>query len=229
MEDLFFTLADTYQLGAIAWRFPVVELARGLLDGSFSADLSACLQELGYPRQSAEEISAELGTAAAVEAEGSVQTLYDALRTAYTALFLVPKKEKVYLYESLFRYPKNADPKNYSMFVSPCALHCEQLYREAGLAVKKNVREPADHFATELEFYSCLNRMAGANPEQTEWPRRAETFRKTHLDKWQKAFLAEVEEKSPSETYRILAKAGGMIADAPGLQRSCQAESLPEQ
>ena len=228
MEELYFTLADTYQLSAIAWRFPVVELAQGLLNGSFGADLSACLEELGYPKPQAEEISAELGRAAKTEAAGSVQTLFDALRTAYTVLFLVPKKEKVYLYESLFRYPKNADKKDYSMFVSPCALHCEQMYREAGLEVKKSVREPADHFATELEFYAYLNRMAGAKPEEAEWTRRAETFKTAHLDKWMKAFLAEVEEQSPIETYRILARAGGMIANAPGIQHYSQAEPMPE-
>ncbi len=218
MEERFFTLADTFQLGAIAWRFPTVELAEGLLTGSFGADLSACMQELGCPQRRAEELSAALGGAAAEAAAGSAQTLFDALRTAYTVLFLVPKKEKVYLYESLFRYPKNADKKNYSMFISPCALHCEQMYREAGLAVRKDAREPADHFATELEFYAYLNRMAGAKPEETDWARRAGDFKTAHLDKWITAFLAEVERQSPSEVYRILAGAGNAIWEAVGEQ-----------
>lgn len=222
MEARFFTLADIFQLGAIAWRFPTVKLAEGLLDGSFGADLSACMQELDCPRERAEELAAALGAAAAQTAAGSTQTLFDALRTAYTVLFLVPKKEKVYLYESLFRYPKNADKKDYSMFISPCALHCEQMYREAGLAVRKDAREPADHFATELEFYAYLNRMAGAKPEEGDWARRAGDFKTAHLDKWVPAFLSEVGRQSPSEIYRLLAGAGGVIWEAVGKRQPAQ-------
>lgn len=226
MNDLYLSLADFCELAAVAWRFPTATLAAGLLDGSYCADLRACLEELEL--RDAAALADSLQRAAEGESEGCREQLFEALRTDYTMLFLVPKKEKVYLYESLFRYPKEERLKDYSMFVSPCALHVEQLYRQAGLAVKQSVREPADHFATELEFLSDLYRMAGTAPEKTLWLDRARVFRKTHLDKWLTDFLSAVGTAAALETYRILAKIGGLIADVPGTQNRIPAGELPE-
>ena len=137
------------------------------MDGSFCADLTDCLQELGIAQAAA--LGASLQSAVHADAGEDAQALFEALRSDYTVLFLVPKKEKVYLYESLFRYPKDEDLRDYSMFVSPCALHAEQLYREAGRELKQTVREPADHYATELEFFAWLYQMAGAEPDNKIW------------------------------------------------------------
>lgn len=212
MEERFFSLSDYYELSAIAWRFPSRELSQGLYAGSFIADLTACLEELGFAP--AQDCGRMLREAVEKDAQGSEAALFDALRTDYTVLFLVPRKEKVYLYESLFRYPKDENLKDYSMFVSPCALHAEQCYRRAGLAVKSSVREPADHYATELEFCARLYKMAGAEPENAVWQERAGEFRRTHLLKWQKAFLAAVEANAQTEAYRALARLGGAVCDA---------------
>lgn len=212
MEERFFSLSDYYELSAIAWRFPSRELSQGLYDGSFSADLTACLEELGFAP--ARDCGRMLRDAVETDAQGREETLFDALRTDYTVLFLVPWKEKVYLYESLFRYPKGENLKDYSMFISPCALHAEQCYRRAGLAVKSSVREPADHYATELEFCAHLYKLAGGEPENAAWQEQAAEFRRTHLNKWQKAFLAAVEENAQTETYRALARLGGAVYDA---------------
>lgn len=144
------SLADACQLLAIALRYPDEALAEGLADGSYAADLIACMRELGLDAAAAQAEKALCGA----NGEG----LLPAMRTEYTGLFLVPKKEKVFIYESRFLYPKDANPKDYSMFVSPCALHAEQCYKDAGVRVRKDLHEPSDHAATEMEFMSHLLR-----------------------------------------------------------------------
>ena len=179
--------SDFYQLLAAAFRYPTRELTDGLCSGAFSADARDCLTGLEVP--GAGEICARVERAAARFAP---KELYERMRIEYTRLFLIPKKEEIFVYESRFCYPKEADPKDYSMFVSPCALHAEQVYKEAGVRVREGKREPADHMATELEFMAFLCRKtaealagscAGAKSERQEaeeevllWRKRREDF-----------------------------------------------------
>ena len=236
-------LSDFYQLMAIALRCPTRELAEGLLDGGFADDLAACLEGLGIPADEADAAYDRLCAAVLADA-ADVETLFHKLRVEYTGLFLVPKREKIYIYESRFCYPKNADPKQYSMFVSPCALHAEQCYKEAGVRVRKDLQEAPDHMATELEYISYLYRKLAESLSRAEqaggsqtlahvaedpilnekqeillWKVRIETFWQKHLSKWHDAFLAEIQEKTELETYRALAALGGMRFDVPGSGR----------
>lgn len=205
--DTMISLADAYQLLAIALRYPTEELAQGLIDGSFAADLTACMEELGL----------DDSAAAAREALSSVQPhdLFTQMRTEYTGLFLVPKKEKIFIYESRFLYPKDANPKDYMMFVSPCALHTEQCYKDAGVRVRKDLNEPSDHAATELEFVSHLYRSAAqaASNGQDEqiWLLRAKAFHKAHISRWFAAFCTQVEEKTEQRVYRAIAAAARAV------------------
>ncbi|MBR6527914.1 MAG: molecular chaperone TorD family protein [Lachnospiraceae bacterium] len=217
-------LSDFYQLMAIAMRCPTKELAEGLLDGSFADDMAACMEGLGVSADVADEAYDTL--CAAVLADASqAEELFHLLRVEYTRLFLIPKKEKIYIYESRFCYPKDADPRQYSMFVSPCALHAEQCYKEAGVRVRKDLQEVPDHMATELEYISYLYRKMAETitmenkTEQVLWKVRIETFWQKHLNKWYDAFLAEIQEKTESETYKALATLGGMRFDVPGSGR----------
>lgn len=217
-------LSDFYQLMAIAMRCPTKELAEGLLDGSFADDMAACMEGLGVSADVADEAYDTL--CAAVLADASqAEELFHLLRVEYTRLFLIPKKEKIYIYESRFCYPKDADPRQYSMFVSPCALHAEQCYKEAGVRVRKDLQEVPDHMATELEYISYLYRKMAETitmenkTEQVLWKVRIETFWQKHLNKWYDAFLAEIQEKTESETYKVLATLGGMRFDVPGSGR----------
>lgn len=204
------SLADAYQLLAIALRYPTEELAGGIADGSFSADLAACLEELGLTDAAANARAALNG----ISAEG----LLTAMRTEYTGLFLVPKKEKVFIYESRFLYPKDANPKDYMMFVSPCALHAEQCYKDAGVRVKKALNEPSDHAATEMEFMSHLYRCAAQaladGKDERIWLMRAKAFTKAHIAKWMADFCTQVEETTELPVYAAIAAAGRAVVSA---------------
>ena len=196
------SLADAYQLLAIALRYPTEELAQGIADGTFAADLSACMEELGLSRD------AEAAQAAfAAASQDSLTTM----RTEYTGLFLVPKREKVFIYESRFLYPKDANPKDYMMFVSPCALHAEQCYKDAGVRVKKTLNEPSDHAATEMEFmshlYRCAAQAVADSKDERIWLMRARAFHKAHIAKWMADFCTQLEETTQLSVYRAIAAA----------------------
>lgn len=207
--DTIISLADAYQLLAIALRYPTEELAQGMADGSFAADLADCMAELGLH-------DAAAAAKSAFAAAG--QSALSALRTEYTGLFLVPKKEKVFIHESRFLYPKDANPKDYMMFVSPCALHAEQCYKDAGVRVKKALNEPSDHAATEMEFMSHLYRCAAQAMSTGEdadiWLQRAKAFHKTHIAKWMADFCTQMEETTQLPVYAAIAAAGRAIVGA---------------
>ena len=206
--DKMISLADAYQLLAIALRYPTEALAQGIADGSFAADLTDCMAELGLKEDSER-------TQAAFAAEQQDAGL-SAMRTEYTGLFLVPKKEKVFIYESRFLYPKDANPKDYMMFVSPCALHAEQCYKDAGVRVKKDLNEPSDHAATEMEFmshlYRCAAQAKSAGEDEHIWLTRAEAFHTMHLSKWFASFCTQLEEQTALPVYRAIAQAARAIA-----------------
>ena len=207
--DTMISLADAYQLLAIALRYPTEELAQGVADGTFAADLSACMAELGL-HSDAEKAQAAFAAAQDVD--------LSAMRTEYTGLFLVPKKEKVFIYESRFLYPKDANPKDYMMFVSPCALHAEQCYKDAGVRVRKDLNEPSDHAATEMEFMSHLYRCAAQAVSDAKaeriWLMRARAFHKAHIAKWMADFCTQLEETTQLPVYRAIAAAGRAVTGA---------------
>ena len=225
--------SDFYQLMAIALRCPTKELAEGLMDGSFADDLAACMEGLGVSANESDEAYDQL-CAAVLRDSSEAENLFHLLRTEYTRLFLIPKKEQIHIYESRFRYPKDADPKQYSMFVSPCALHAEQVYKEAGVRVRKGLQEAPDHMATELEYLSYLYRKlaeslsrekaekekdqlsAENKQELLMWKLRIDTFWQQHLVKWYSEFLEELQQKTQLETYRALAALGGKRFDESG-------------
>lgn len=204
------SLADVHQLLAIALRYPTEELAGGIADGSFAADLAACMEELGLADAAANARAALNG----IGAEG----LLSAMRTEYTGLFLVPKKEKVFIYESRFLYPKDANPKDYMMFVSPCALHAEQCYKDAGVRVKKTLNEPSDHAATEMEFmshlYRCAAQAVSDGKDERIWLMRAKAFHKAHIAKWMADFCTQLEETTQLPVYAAIAAAGRAVVSA---------------
>jgi TorA maturation chaperone TorD len=200
------SLADAYQLLAIALRYPTEELAQGIADGTFAADLADCMSELGLEDDAK---AAQTAFAAAQD------TQLSAMRTEYTGLFLVPKKEKVFIYESRFLYPKDANPKDYMMFVSPCALHAEQCYKDAGVRVKKDLSEPSDHAATEMEFmshlYRCAAQALSKGEDERIWLLRAKAFDKAHIAKWMADFCNQLSETTQLPVYAAIAAAGQAI------------------
>ena len=199
-QDMLPDLTDLCRLMAAAWRYPDKELAEGFSSGAFQADAEDCLSAL-LPEG---DVRPTLFSSSAILPEA--EELLHMMRHEYTSLFLVPKAEKVFLYESRFRWMK--DPEEYAMFVTPCALHVEQLCREAGIRPAKGNREPLDQMATEWEFLAYLLGREMEAEEKNEWEvwhRRAAVFWRDHLDKWVFPFAEKVGEESREILYRELA------------------------
>jgi TorA maturation chaperone TorD len=95
--------------------------------------------------------------------------------------------------------------------VSPAAMAVEAAYREAGIGMAEEKREPPDHFAVELEFLYYLSKKesdawaAGDNEKAREWRRHELAFMDGHLSKWGPVFCARVGAESLHPFYRGIA------------------------
>lgn len=152
-NDLFIKCAgmsDLFRLASVAMRYPDNELLSGIADGSFASVLTDCLMAVCMEDDTAWRVAQQ------IEEQGirSVPSMKN-LRIEYTRLFLSPKNELVYLYESRF---EQAEEKNddYLMFVNTCCMNIEKTMKASGFALAKDNKEPADHIANELEYLGLL-------------------------------------------------------------------------
>lgn len=101
-----------------------------------------------------------------------------------------------------------------TLFLNEAALHAEQCYREAGLALSDATsREPGDHIAIELEFMAYLHEQLAAALEAGDdaaWERweKLRTDFLPHLERWGVDFFEACERSSCSAVYSWLGKAG---------------------
>lgn len=224
--------ADMCELLAVAFEPPTEELAQGLSDGTFSADLAACLNEMGVP---ADKV-AEVGSALASEEGENPEALYTAMKQEYSHLFAHPKRPLVWRYETMFKEEAGQSKEPPSLFISPTCLHVEQLMKRAGVSVATANKQPADFVANELHFASyLLTRCAmeateeggvsqDAEPESTQAeaslsaltrePNQTEAYEvyvdlyEHHLALWLAGFMKQVAEKTELGVYRAIAQAG---------------------
>lgn len=205
--------SDMYQLLAMLLHLPTEEIVLGLLDGSLGADISAIFQELDFPRDEIEKIRTKL-----IALQGNLNLkseLLTEMRQEYTRLFTHPQKPLVGIYETMFLFkPDEEGEERPSLFISPAALDAERCYKKAGLIMSKELNEPGDHMATEMEFMMYLylqkakalqeNNSAGLTRREEE----IKEFADLHLRKWAKEFFALCSTESKSEVYRVLGQIG---------------------
>lgn len=223
--------ADMCELLAVAFEPPTEELARGLSDGAFSADLVACLDEMGIPADKVGEVGSAL---AYVEGEDS-EVLYTAMKQEYSHLFAHPKRPLVWRYETMFKEEAGQSKEPPSLFISPTCLHVEQLMKKAGVSVAAANKQPADFVANELHFASyLLTRCAMEAAEESDVsqgletesakadslltpvrePNKTEAYEvyvdlyEHHLALWLAGFMKQVAEKTELGVYRAVAQAG---------------------
>lgn len=207
------TRADLFGLLAVAFIDPTAASAAQLADGSYLAQLDGACAELGSAWPGAAEALAPLAAAQPGFAATSAEELLHALKVEYARLFIGPSKPAVSPYATAYgaRHKEGAT----LLMVSPEALAVEAAYREAGVALAANRREPPDHFATELEFlyYLCQQEArcwaAGAEDEAALWQRRQAAFLDRHLLPWGAAFCRQVQEASHHPFYQALARFAG--------------------
>jgi TorA maturation chaperone TorD len=111
--------------------------------------------ELGFDPQDIRSINKTLKD---IKLNGvSRDDLFSELRREYTRLFNHPTKPAIYIYETLFLYkPEEGDNEKPPLFISPAAMDAERCYKKAGLKMSREINEPGDHMATELEFMMFL-------------------------------------------------------------------------
>lgn len=208
--------SDMYQLLSRSLHLPTEEIAMGLLDGSLAEDVLTILAELNL---SAAEIGKIRTKFRAAISEGITQEeLHAEMRREYTRLFTHPQKPAVDIYESAFRYTlEGGKEKKPALFISPAALDAERCYKKAGLVMAKEVNEPGDHMATEMEFmmFLCLQKAKALQENNQEELAKREgeiqEFQRIHLQKWAKDFFNRCTSSSRSEVYRTLGEIGSIF------------------
>ena len=202
---------DFFRLMSMFYLNPTEELAQGILDKSIVEDFQAIFEDVGIdPRKVAAECLDGI-----YEQSNSVEDLRAKLRQDYTTLFTHPKEPLISLYEMRFRDLRDHRDLPSTPFLNEAALHAEQCYREAGLALSDaNSREPGDHIAIELEFLAYLHtQLADALNEgdpaaQERWRKALADF-KPHLQSWGLDFFAACAHSACGVVYPWLGEVGG--------------------
>jgi len=177
---------------------PSRELAQGLSDGSFFYDYADCLRLVA-----AEDIS----YAARAYMGRDAEEIFHEINREYTRLFISPKRELVPLYEGLIVHPG----EKVSMFISPTAMHCEQVYRRTGFAFEEKNRFPGDHAGIELRYTACLlarraEALGAQNAQEVEATGEAlADFAAQHLSRWVGRFAQQVMTYTQAPFYALLA------------------------
>lgn len=79
-----------------------------------------------------------------------------------------------------------------------------QRYREAGLEITEDFKEPPDHMAVELEFmYYLIFKHLETGDE--DYFKRQQAFLSSHLGKWADSFTGLVRQHAQTDFYRYLA------------------------
>ncbi len=207
--------SDMYRLLFLSLHFPTEELASGLLDGRFSHDVMSIFEELDFPTQECGAIRTQLD--ALRGDEKNKEKLLTALRREYTRLFTHPKKPAIAIYETTFLYnPEDELQSRPSLFISPAARDAERCYKKAGLEMSREINEPADHIATQMEFMMYLylqkaksirdgNREEGATRDD-----EIREFLQSHLQKWAKNFFDLCISSSQIDFYKAIGEIGSL-------------------
>ena len=129
-----------------------------------------------------------------------------ALSLDFSRLFLGPYKMHAPPYGSVY-----LDGERQIMGKS--TLEVRNNYREAGLDISTDFRNPPDHIAAELEFmyfliFKEIEALENSDVDTTiDYLEKQRAFLNEHLGAWVSEFAAFVEQKAESKFYRNLAKA----------------------
>ena len=207
--------SDMFQLLSILLYLPTPEIVKGLSDGSLSQDILIVLSELGFSVEIVEEF--EKGFLLMQNSDQTGEKLLTEMRREYTRLFFHPREPEIAIYETMFRYDSKTGESQPSLYISPAALDAERCYKKAGLAMSKEINEPSDHMAIELEFMTYLytqKAIALKNNLEEEISRRdAEIieFKEAHLKKWAIAFFNKLATVNHSNYYKIIGEIGSIF------------------
>lgn len=198
-----------FGLLAIAFFDPNADLVDQVLSGSYFSELHAYFHDLSIRQPDAMQALDALKSYQAGLTGTEPDELLKTLKVEYARLFIGPGPMLVPPYETFYgQKTKDSAPM---IMVSPEAMAVENAYRESGLAISNDLREPPDHFATEAEFlyYACKKESdawaAGENSVAKKWRRRELAFIDGHLGQWGRQFCQDVEKQTWHLFYAAIA------------------------
>ncbi len=206
------TTSDMFQILSLLLHIPTPEIIAGLLDGSLPEDILTILGELNFSVEVIEKFKTDF--LLIQNSNMTKEELLLEMRREYTRLFSHPQEPEIAIYETMFRYNPETGEERPSLYISPTALDAERCYKKAGLIMSKELNEPSDHIATEMEFMTYLyTRKAIAlknHLEEELAAREAQIieFKETHLKKWAKAFFETLASINNSDYYKIVGEIG---------------------
>lgn len=211
-------LADSCELMAAAFAFPVKELAVALSGGSFQEDCVSCLKDAGV------DWGKPCAKLAPFEGRDAA-SLFSELRKGHSLLYLAPGGHAlVWAYESPFLFAAAGGEGEPALFRSGCQMDVERHMREAGVLPKDARTEPIDSVWSEFSFLSFLygnvakSLHEGRADDAGEWSDRIVRFWDEHASKWMAAFMERTVEKasglSCGAEYAALAEVGLAVLEA---------------
>jgi TorA maturation chaperone TorD len=188
---------NAYKLLAECYYLPTLELMRKLSD--LAQEMTdVCIEAMLYVKEMHDEIKRldDLG----------------ALSLDFSRLFLGPYKLHAPPYGSVY-----LDGERQIMGNS--TLDVRNKYREAGLDISTDFRNPPDHIAADLEFmyfliFKEIQALENSDVDVTiDYLEKQRAFLNEHLGAWISDFAAFVEEKADSKFYRNLARATKVLIE----------------
>ena len=182
---------NSYKLLAECYYLPTLELI-GKLKDLEQHMVDVCTKAMPYIKKMAEEIK-------------RVDNL-DALSLDFSRLFLGPYKMHAPPYGSVY-----LDGERQIMGKS--TVEVRNIYREEGMDISSDFRDPPDHIAAELEFMYFLilkeiEAIGNSDIDTTvNFLEKQRAFLKENLGAWVFYFADSIEEKAETDFYKNLARA----------------------
>jgi len=202
--------ANVFRLLAVAFYDPTQKFVEQLVSGSYISELHGYYSDLVTHHNGGIEALEPLKEYQSSLSGHDPAELLKELKIEYARLFIGPGHPAVQPYETFYDEKLKGDSQPLLM-VSPAAMAVEKAYREAGIAMSKELREPPDHFAVELEFLFYLSKKesdawaAGDNEDAKNWRRRELAFMDGHLGNWGQRFCSKIETESLHPFYCSIA------------------------
>ena len=202
--------ADAFALVAAAFTYPTAELCHALADGSFSSDLRGSLSDMGMESGLVDSLCERFDAAVAGK---TADDLFAEMRPEYTVLYYGPGEyRKIYPYESVYRKLQINPQGRATVFVTKSTHDVERSMKRRGAMPEDARREPADFFATELDFMRHLYTGIAAASLEGEgvesWQGETADFLSKHVESWIPSLLRETGEVTELEIYRVFADIG---------------------
>ena len=210
-----FGVADAFALVSVAFNYPSDELAEALANGSFRSDLVGSLSDMDIDKATVFQLCDGISEATANK---SAAELLEVMRPEYTELYYGPGKfRKMYPYESAFRKLEINPNGRATVFMTKSTHDVERSMKRRGAMPPDARREPADFFATELDFVRHLfTGYAAAVLEDGDaeaWKGDIDSFLDNHVITWIPSLFAKTRDVTNLDLYRLLAECGILVIE----------------